>query len=81
MDRILYLDPSVDVEDPTDAECVSLGLSPRPADVTGLSVFGPEYLKEALASGDLENRIRPNLEQALAESTAFREGVARWDGR
>jgi hypothetical protein len=80
MDQILYLDPSVDVEDPTDTECVSVGLSPRPADLTGLSVWGPEFLKETLASSDLENRIRPNLEQALAESTAFREDVARWDG-
>jgi hypothetical protein len=80
MDQIFYLDPSVDVEDPTDTESVSVGLSPRPADVTGPAVFGPEHLKEALASDDLENRTRSDLEQALEESTAFREGVARWDG-
>jgi hypothetical protein len=80
MDHILYLDPSVDVEDPTDTECVSVGLSPRPAHATGLAVLPPENLQEALDSGDLEDRIRPNLEQALAESTAFREGVARWEG-
>jgi hypothetical protein len=78
MDHILNLDPSVDVEDPTDRECVSVGLSQRPTDVTGLSTFPPEYLKEALASADLENRIQ--LEQALQESIVFREGVARREG-
>ena len=76
IEHMLYLDPRVDVEDPTYTECVSVGLSPRP-DVTGL--FAPENVKEAPASGDLENGIRPNLEQALEKSTAFREGVARWD--
>jgi hypothetical protein len=75
MDNMFYLDPNVDVEDPTDAECVSVGLSPRPADVTNQAVFGPEYLKEMLDSGDFEDRIQ--LEQALEEAISFREAVAR----
>jgi hypothetical protein len=80
MDHILYLDPSVDVEDPTDTECLSVGLSPKPANVLlGPAVLGPERLKESLASYDVEDPFRPNLERALAESIAYREDVAKWN--
>jgi hypothetical protein len=78
MKHILYLDPNVDVEDPTDTECVSVGLSPRPADLTNRAAWPPEYLKEALASADFENRIQ--LEQALEEAISFREAAARREG-